>query len=171
MVKSDACRAGSVKLDKTIEKVVEELRFELVSIERAGGSRRSLVRVRIDRPDSMPGRSVVTVEDCASVSRAVHDRLEENGGIEEIILEVSSPGIERPIVRAADYERFAGQRIRLRGYGPLAGRGRTIEGQLIGLENDANVAVEIDGERLAVPLERIARARLIYDAKGGVEAS
>lgn len=148
-----------------IEKAVEALGFEVVTIERGGGRKRPLIRLRIDRPDSPPGQSAVSVDDCARVSRSVREVLEsEGGGGEDWILEVSSPGVERPLVKPRDYARFAGLRVRVRGYGPLAGRGRELEGTLLGLEegDGETIALEVEGERVQVPFESVAAARLVY---------
>ncbi len=148
-----------------IEETVEALGFEVVTLERSGGRRRPLIRIRIDRPDSTPGRSGVSVEDCARVSRSVREALESEGGDEQDwILEVSSPGVERPLTKARDFVRFSGQRVRVRGYGPLAGRSRELDGTLLGLvEGDSEtIALEIDGARVEIPLESVAGARLVY---------
>lgn len=148
-----------------IEETVEALGFEVVSLERGGGRRRPLIRIRIDRPDSTPGGPGVSVDDCARVSRSLREVLEtEGGGGEDWILEVSSPGVERPLTKARDFERFAGSRVRVRGYGPLAGRSRELEGTLLGLlEGDGEtIALEVDGERVKIPRESVAAARLVY---------
>jgi ribosome maturation factor RimP len=148
-----------------VERIVEELGFELVTFERAGGRRRPLWRLRVDRPESEPGRSSVTVDDCAAVSRAVRAVLEaEDGGEVEYILEVSSPGVERPLTRARDFERFAGWVVRVRGYGPLAGRGRQLEGVLLGMStrDGDTIALEVGGETIEVPRGEIATAKLVY---------
>lgn len=146
-----------------IEGVVEALGFELVTLERGGGRRRPLYRLRIDRPGDEPGRSSVTVDDCARVSRAVRDLLEGEDPERDLILEVSSPGVERPLTRPRDYERFAGRDVRLRGYGPLVERRREIVGRLLGLAGDERaVALDLEGARVEVPLDAIAAARLVY---------
>lgn len=150
-------------LERRIEGVVQDLGFELVALERGGGRRRPLLRLRIDRPEDAAGRSSVTVDDCAVVSRAVRAVLEEaTDAPEDYILEVSSPGVERPLVRRRDYRRFAGREAKLRGYGPLAGRRRQLTGTLLGLSGEKHVALEVEGERLEVPLEAIAKAHLVY---------
>ncbi len=147
-----------------IERVVEALGFELVTFERGGARRRPLVRLRIDRPEGEPGRSSVTVDDCARVARAVREELEsEAEGDLDYSLEVSSPGVERPLTRPRDFERFAGHEVRLRGYRPLAGRAKELRGTLVGLGPEGDVAiVDVEGERLEVALGDLAAARLEY---------
>ena len=149
-----------------IEQTVEAMGFEVVQMERGGGRRRPLLRLRIDRPGAPPGRSGVTVEDCAAVSRELRARLAgANGGDGDLVLEVSSPGVDRPLVKAADYSRFAGSRVHVKGYAPLAERGRRLDGTLLGLAPGAadTFTLEIDGDRVEIPLEAVASARLVYD--------
>ncbi len=148
-----------------IERSIESLGFELVTLERGGGRSRPLLRVRIDRPDSAPGRSSITVEDCARVSRALRDLLEaDDDGGADWVLEVSSPGVERPLVRAADFDRFRGQRVRVRGYERLAGTAKQLEGTLLGLVEGRPeaFALDVDGDRVEILLEAVAAARLAY---------
>jgi ribosome maturation factor RimP len=152
-------------LEKDIEELVAELGFEMVTFERAGGSRRPLLRLRIDRMGVESGDSGVTVDDCARVSRALEAYLDSR---EEVptrsIVEVSSPGVERPLVRPGDYSRFAGQRVLLQGYEPLLGGQKRVEGLLIGLaDSESEVEVDVAGERLRVPVASIAKANLVYD--------
>ena len=161
-----------------IERAVEALGFEVVQMERGGGRRRPLLRLRIDRPGPSSARSGVTVDDCVAVTRELRGALED-GAADDWVLEVSSPGVDRPLVRAADYDRFAGSRIRVRGYGPLADRSRKLEGTLLGTVDGlpgtvdglpGTFALEIEGDRVEIPLELVASARLVYDwdAAGGV---
>jgi ribosome maturation factor RimP len=101
------------------------------------------------------------------ISRAVGEWLDETGQAgESYILEVSSPGVERPLVRQGDYERFAGLAVRLRGFGPLAGGERQVEGILRGVREEGDegpvVVLEAEGEELRVPLAGIAKANLVY---------
>lgn len=153
-----------MELERTIEELLEGLGFELVALERGGGRRRPLLRLRIDRPEGQRGRSAVTVTDCAAVSRAVNDLLETSPEApSDYILEVSSPGVERPLVRPRDFRRFAGREVIVGGYGPLAGRGRQLTGILLGLAAAGDgVAIEVAGERVEVPFASIARAHLVY---------
>jgi len=155
----------SEEFETEIERLVEEAGFELVTLERAGARNRPLLRLRIDRPDSEPGHSGVTADDCAQVSRVLHERLEGSpNSLENLVLEVSSPGVERPLVRQKDFDRFAGNRIVVRGYRPLVGKSRQVEGLLTGLVGDAGdrLALEVEGERIEIPLDAVAKATLAY---------
>lgn len=157
-------------LEAELEDLLSGIGFELVSMERGGGRRRPLLRLRVDRPDSRPGHSPVSVDDCAAVSREVRRFLEERaGGEEDWVLEVSSPGVERPLTRARDYARFAGEKVRLRGFGQLVGGSRQVVGELMGIEGVAGkevVVLDVDGEQVTVALADIAKATLVYEFAG-----
>ncbi len=154
-------------LEREIERVIGSLGFELVSLERGGGRRRPLLRLRVDREDGVPGHSGLTVEDCAAVSRAVEERLDATGEAgDSYILEVSSPGVERPLVRHRDFERCVGLDVRLRGFAPLHEGRKQLEGTLLRTENDdecGRVIVLLTEEReVRVPLKDVAKAQLVY---------
>lgn len=153
-------------LEEALEERTRALGFELVELERAGSKTRPVLRVRVDRPDSVPGQGV-SVADCTRVSRALEGYLDALEGIPATyVLEVSSPGVERPLVRRRDFERFRGHEVAVRGYAPLAGRGKRLQGELLGLE-DAPDGEQVrlrleDGEEVVVPREGIARAHLVF---------
>lgn len=151
-------------LERALERLLDGLGYELVALERGGGRRRPLLRLRIDRPDTEPGRSSLTAADCAEVSRAAMKMLEERTDApSDFILEVSSPGVERPLVRERDFTRFAGHEVRLRGYGPLVGERKQVDAVLAGFDEEAaSVLLDMDGERIAVPLSSVAKANLRY---------
>lgn len=155
-------------LEEELEARVEALGFELVDLERAGSKGRPILRLRVDRPDAPAGGSGVSLEDCAAVSRGLEPFLDEREDLSErYVLEVSSPGVERPLVRRRDFERFAGQEVALQGKHPLAGRARRLEGTLVGLagggEGKERVVLRLPGgEEVEIPREEITRAHLIY---------
>lgn len=149
-----------------LEAMVDALGFELVEAELGGTRARPVVRLKIDRPDSAPGQGVM-VEDCVRVSRALEAELDQRPGTSPAyVLEVSSPGVERPLVRRRDWERFAGQEVALRGTQALAGRAKRLEGTLLGLrgaEGEERVALRLgDDEEVEVPLAEISRAHLVF---------
>lgn len=155
-------------LSRDLDAWVEQLGFELVDAERAGDQQRPILRLRIDRPDSAPGTGV-SLDDCATVSRALEAHLDQRPGLSErYVLEVSSPGVERPLVRTRDWTRFAGQEVAIRGNKVLADRARRLEGVLLGPAEPAgeeadSVALELpDGERVEIALADIERANLIF---------
>ena len=94
-------------LELVVTKELDCLGYDLVELRTAGSRARPTLQLRIDRRDGL----AITVSDCAIVSRAVETRLEAEKKVgPEYVLEVSSPGIERPLHKAADWRRFVGQR-------------------------------------------------------------
>lgn len=151
-----------------IDRRVEDLGFELVELEEAGDKRRPILRLRIDRPSSTPGQGV-TLEDCTRVSRALETHLDVRPDLsEKYVLEVSSPGVERPLVRRRDFERFTGSEVAIRGKGALAGRAKRLEGVLLGVEGeeasgDERIRLRLpDGEEVEIPRTEIRGTNLIY---------
>jgi ribosome maturation factor RimP len=146
---------------------VEQLGFELVELERAGSQRRPILRLRVDRPASEPG-SGVTLDDCVRVSRALEGYLDEREGLSErYVLEVSSPGVERPLVRRRDWERFVGEDVAIRGTSTLAGRASRLTGTLLGVQDDDGIGAQVrlrlpDGEEVLVPLSAVKGANLVF---------
>ena len=157
-------------LDVEIEIGLAELGFELVELERAGNARRPVLRLRIDH---LPAAGVtedrgVTLDDCARVSRALEARLEADARFPATyVLEVSSPGVERPLVRRADFERFAGREVALHGRRALAERAKTLKGELLGLREEEGggevITLRLEGgEELEIPRAEITRANLVF---------
>lgn len=155
------------RLERIAESVLERLGYELVDLERAGGRARPLLRLRIDRPDSEPGRSV-TVDECARVSRAVEEELEAQEDMPaSYVLEVSSPGIERPLRRPRDFQRAVGREVALRGYAPLARGSKRVQGVLVEVEGEPG-AEQLrltldDGTEAMIGLASVAKANLVFD--------
>ena len=103
------------EVEAGLDERVEALGFELVDLEWAGSNRRPILRIRIDRPESTPGMGI-RVEDCVLVSRGLEPWLDEHSSLpEKYVLEVSSPGLERPLVRRRDWLRFTGQEVAVKG--------------------------------------------------------
>jgi len=151
--------------DAELEARVGALGFELVEVEWAGHPRRPILRLRVDVADSEPGHGV-TIGDCERVSRALEPWLDTHSAMpEEYVLEVSSPGVERPLAKTRDWIRFAGREVAVHGREPLAGRTSYLEGQLLGLSGpDGNETVRLrlsDGTEVEIPHRDITRARLI----------
>jgi ribosome maturation factor RimP len=125
------------------------LGYELVDLE---SSRGGLVRIFIDSPKG------ITVDDCARVSNHL-TRAFAVEGVEYERLEVSSPGLDRPLKRLEDYQRFTGSKASVRLKLPRDGR-RRFEGKLQGVE-DGDVVLEVEGERLRFAFAEIDRTRLV----------
>jgi ribosome maturation factor RimP len=149
-------------LEDIVRKEVEELGLELFDLRVGGARSRPVLDVRIERPD----REAVTVDDCARVSRAVEARLDERAIVgEKYVLEVSSPGVERPLRNAKDWARFAGETAAvtsddLGGSRDLVIRG--VEGEagqeILNLEN-------AKGDSFRIPLAGVKKARLVFNWK------
>ncbi|MFN0124468.1 MAG: ribosome maturation factor RimP [Blastocatellia bacterium] len=149
------------------ERVTARENLELVHVEMVGARGSATLRIYIDKPDG------VTHEDCAAVSREVSVILDVDDPIPyAYTLEVSSPGLDRGLYKAADYERFAGLRSHIRLSEPVNGQ-RTFHGRLAGLEsaapaqNDGPVALlpvalldDEAGTRHRLPLDKITRANV-----------
>jgi ribosome maturation factor RimP len=158
------------EIESELEGRVEDLGYELVEVLWGGSGRRPLLKLRIDRPDSEPGGGV-TVDDCATVSRGleswldVHEALSRN-----YVLEVSSPGVDRPLVRQRDFDRFRGERVAVTGRDVLLGRSTRLEGELLGLQDEGSDAESVvlrlkGGEEVGVPRSEIRRVNLVFEWK------
>jgi ribosome maturation factor RimP len=145
------------RLIAVIEPIVEQAGAELVDLEVAGSHGRPVVRAYVDTDGG------ITLDECARLSRLLEGELERSGAVpERYVLEVSSPGIERPLTRRRHFERFAGHEIDVRLYAKRDGRKKYV-GTLERVE-DAEEGFRIivrDGREQWTFAERdIARARL-----------
>jgi ribosome maturation factor RimP len=139
-----------------IETLVAGEGCELVDVVYQREPQGWVLRVYLDRPGG------VTIADCQAVSRQIGDVLEAKDVMRHAYnLEVSSPGLNRPLKKAADFERFAGQRARIKMRDALDGR-RNFLGRLIGCM-DGLVNLEMDGANVELPLEGISKAHVEYD--------
>ncbi len=134
------------------------LGFELVDLRRVGPLGRPILQVRVDRPDSQPGHGI-TVADCAGISRSLERFLESSAMVgPRYLLEVSSPGVERPLRWPEHWRRFVGRRARVRARA-LGGR-RQVE--IVAVPDDEHVVVRTeDGALITLPLAEIGEANLI----------
>lgn len=143
-----------MELQKVIEQVVAGLGYELVDFETSPRSR--LLRVFIDNPNG------VTIDDCTAVSNHL-TRLFAVENIDYDRLEVSSPGLDRPLRKEADFIRFAGQEAQIRLRLASGGR-RNFTGVLAGVEN-GRLRLVCDGTTHAFELDQIDKARLVPNLK------
>jgi ribosome maturation factor RimP len=139
-----------------IEPEVERLGYELVRLAHQGGESRAVLQVMAETADG-----IMTIEDCVRLSHALSDLLDQH---EDMIpfayrLEVSSPGIDRPLTRLKDFSRWAGFDAKFQLKAPVAGRKR-LAGRLDGLEgSDVLLSLESGPQRL--PFEAIESAKLV----------
>ena len=145
------------KLENIIEPVVESLGYEAVRVLLTGNVRQTL-QVMIDISD---GSRPVTVEDCATVSRKLSKVLDEQNPIEnEYTLEVSSPGIDRPLTKIHHFQRFKGNEVKIETNEAVDGRKR-IKGVLLEVDAANNVHIDMDGKEYVVAFDNILKAKLV----------
>lgn len=163
-------RQAPVSLQKLIEPAIAALGYELVGTEYLPQGKHSLLRIYIDTPDG------IKVEDCERVSHQVSGLLDVEESIQgQYTLEVSSPGLDRPLFKIEHFDRFVGQQIKVRLKLPLIGQGigqengqRNFTGKLLGTRDGVVLMqAEMTGksgeavQELALPLEKIEAARLV----------
>jgi ribosome maturation factor RimP len=142
-------------IQRLIEPVVGDLGFEIVRVQ-VSGQKKLLVQVMVEHKD---GKNI-TVDDCATVSRAISALLDVEDPIKgAYTIEVSSPGIDRPLVRIGDFERFRGFQAKIETNRPLDGR-RRFKGQLLGVDGDT-VKILVEGQEMGFSHPDIHRAKLL----------
>lgn len=145
----------AARIAEIIGPSLQAMGYSLVRVQVTGSARRT-VQVMAERQDE----AAMTVDDCADISRTVSALLDVEDPIEgSYQLEVSSPGIDRPLVAARDYERFAGFEARIEVAHPIGGRKR-FKGRVLGLDGD-DVRLAFEGEEARLPLDDIRRAQLV----------
>jgi len=143
------------RIEEIIASTVNDMGFDIVRVQLSGDHKRRL-QIMAEPQDGRP----MVVEDCADISRAVSALLDVEdpiGGAYD--LEVSSPGLDRPLTRAKDYERFAGYEAKVEMTGPIDGQ-RRFRGRLLGLRDNV-VQIAVEGETRDLPYEDIQRAKLV----------
>jgi ribosome maturation factor RimP len=140
-----------LSLEKFVQPAVTGLGYELVDVQASNGGR--MLRLFIDKPGG------ITLEDCATVSRHL-TRVLAVEGIDYERLEVSSPGLDRPLRKGADFARFVGQKAEVRMRTPDATGRRRFVGVLRGASGE-RVEIELDGQLVALALADVERARLV----------
>jgi ribosome maturation factor RimP len=146
-------------LERLVTATLDEMQLDLVEVRRGGSRSRPTIDVRVERRDGDP----VTVDECARASRAIEARLDAEGSLgERYVLEVSSPGVERALLKPADWRRFAGRKAKVLSEA-LGGRE---EVEILALEGDAGAEVVVvrdgRGAERRVPLAQVREARLAF---------
>ncbi|MAL97252.1 ribosome maturation factor RimP [Hydrocarboniclastica marina] len=142
------------QLEDILRPVVEALNYQFWGLEYLAQGRHSILRVFIDHAEG------IAVEDCAKVSHQISGVLDVEDPIQgEYNLEVSSPGLDRPLFRLDQYEQFKGHQVALRLQTPFEGR-RKYQGLISGVEGD-DVLVVVDDHELVLPFESIERAVIV----------
>jgi len=149
-------RQNNDALWKTIEPVVVGLGYEVVEIEYVSQDGMNILRIYIDQD------SGITADDCGKVSLQLSALFD----VEEPVsarynLEVSSPGLDRPLRKTSDFERFVGSKVKVKMAMPVGMENRrNFTGILVGVEAD-RAKVEVDGEEHELPIAAIEKARII----------
>ena len=147
-------RQAPAKVQELIEPAVVALGYELVGIEFLPQGKHSLLRVYIDTEDG------ITLDDCTKVSHQLSGLLD----VEDVIrgqynLEISSPGLDRPLFTPQQFSQFIGQEVKLKLSVPFEGRSK-YRGVLCGVE-DEKVIVNVDGNEIALPFNFLDKANLV----------
>ena len=142
-------------LEPILAPAVEAAGYRLVRLRLMGGQRKTL-QIMAERADGH-----MDVDDCAKLSRALSDFLDHEDVIEgEYVLEVSSPGIDRPLTRLTDFARWSGHEAKIELVAPDSSGRKRFKGKLLGLDG-SDVVIEADGARASFPHRAIAEAKLV----------
>lgn len=151
--------AGSANTEKRIEELIQptvtEMGYELVDVEFVKEGPNWYLRIFIDKEGG------VTIDDCEAVSKTLEKIFDEKDPIEQAyFLEISSPGIDRPLKKKEDFIKYNGEMVDVKLYKPYEGS-KEYTGKLVGYdENDGTVTVEVDDKNIAFTKKEIAGIRL-----------
>jgi len=144
------------KLNELLQPLVEDLGYEFVGLEYNNNPKHSVLRIYIDHDNG------VGIDDCETVSRETAALLDVKDPIRsQYNLEVSSPGLDRPLFTAAQYRQFAGCKAQISLFAPQNGR-RKFSGPILGAD-ETSVSIEQDGLEVSLDLSNIAKAKLVPD--------
>ena len=150
---------SAAKLTALLQPLVEDLGYEFVGLDYSSNPKNPVLVVYIDRPEG------IKVEDCERTSREIAALLDVEDPIPgHYVLEVSSPGLDRPLFTPAQFERFAGEVVQISLFAPLAGR-RKFKGHILAVQG-GNIVIEQDGVEVILEHGNIAKARLVPDYDG-----
>ena len=143
---------------KMAEPLVEENGMELLDVEYVKEGAEWYLRLFLDKDDEFG----VDLDDCELISRKLSDLLENNDPITQAYrLEVSSPGIERPLKRTKDFIRFAGEKVQIRTFTAVEGKKEFVG--ILGETTEETVAIEENGVTTVIPREKISKANLVWE--------
>jgi ribosome maturation factor RimP len=150
---------SSAKLKPLLQPLIEDLGYEFVGLEFSSNPKNPVLVIYIDRPEG------IAIEDCEIVSREVAALLDVEDPIPgHYNLEVSSPGVDRPLFTEAQFMQFAGETAAVTVFAPVDGR-RKFKGKIL-FAGDGEVKIEQDGEEVVLEMSNIVKSRLVpdYDA-------
>jgi len=146
------------RLIALVEPALDAMGYALVRLQLSAG-RRPTLQVMAERRDAQP----MSIDDCTAISRSLSAMLDAEDPIPDAYdLEVTSPGLDRPLVRPEDFDRFAGNLAQIETRRPLEGRKR-FKGRLLGRDGDGAVRVAMPESEVLIPLTEVSRAKLVPD--------
>ncbi|HHS99719.1 MAG TPA: ribosome maturation factor RimP [Thiomicrospira sp.] len=144
------------KLEELFKPTIESMGFELWAIEYIAAGRHSTLRVFVDKQGG------INVDDCADISRQLSAIMDVEDPISDrYMLEVSSPGLDRPLIKPEHFKRYEGKSVRVRAAMAILGR-RKINGKLVKV-TDEQIEVEVEGEIYEIPFDLIEKANLVVE--------
>ena len=148
--------AAATEVSRIIEPILEEMDIELVDVEYVTEHGRPVLRVIIDKYGG------VTIDDCAAVSREIGDIIDINDALSgRYVLEVSSPGLNRPLKKEKDFVQVVGRKVRLKTACPVDGR-RNYKGTLLSFE-DGNLLIDLENGQVRLSITDLEKANLVYE--------
>lgn len=151
------------KLTELAEPIVRGLGYELVDLEWKREGQGWVLRVFIDRKDA----AGVSLDDCADVSHQLSTTLDVADVISQAYqLEVSSPGLNRPLKKEADFRRFVGKKAKIRTRHPVGENRRNFSGEILSVEA-GRVKIDVGDQVCDVPVDDVEKANLIYEFENG----
>ena len=149
-------RLRSVKLTHLLQPLVEDLGYEFVGLEHGSNPKNPVLVIYIDK------QTGIAVEDCERVSREVAALLDVEDPIPgHYNLEISSPGLDRPLFTLEHFDQFSGEQARVTLYAPQDGR-RKFKGKILGVDDD-RIKLDVEGMEVLLDMGNIAKARLVPD--------
>jgi ribosome maturation factor RimP len=147
-------RRDQTHLWELFEPVVKGMGFDLIEIEHFPNPKHGVLRLYIDKEGG------VNVDDCSTVSRQISALIDVEDPVSgQYNLEISSPGVDRPLRRLVDFQRFAGSLVKLKTVMPLEGQ-RNFKGRLLEASEET-VVIETDDEEISLPMTAIDKARIV----------
>lgn len=146
------------RISHLVEPLIDEMGLELVDVEYLSERGKWVLRIYADK------KGGITLDDCARVSREIGDFIDVKDVIQhEYVLEVSSPGLDRPLKKEKDFLRAVGKKVKVKTFVPLKGR-RRFTGYLKKYE-EMNLSIEVDNNLVLLPLQDVEKANLVYEFK------
>ena len=140
------------------EPVVNGMGYDLIEIEHFPNPKHGVLRLYIDKEDG------ITIDDCSDVSRQISALIDVEDPVRgQFNLEVSSPGMDRPLRRVKDFQRFSGSKVKLKTIMPFEGQ-RNFSGRLLEADEES-VVIETDTEEITIPMSALDKARVVPEFK------